>query len=291
MLNKNTLIVTLILLFTSYTCGAHMLNGLVTDQETNEALAFANIGIRGKSTGTLSAEDGSFTLEVADKLLSDTLRVSFIGYEEWMKPIKELLKEKNIRIQLKRKNYLLNEVAIYNFDKVDKREKKWNMDSRAVLNYKGNDGYECGNLVKVKHFSVLQSISVYIHSLNTDSVQMRLKVYTMKGREVGECINRQPIYFYVKKEDVGTFKYLNLEKYGIEYKGDVLISLEAINFNEKDHLILLGNMGKGQYYQRKVSQDTWFNLPTIPVCIVMNVTMQTYSRKMRRQLKNSGKEE
>ncbi len=55
--------------------------GNVVDSQTNTALAFATIGIIGKSKGTIANSSGSFSLRLPLNFISDTLAVSMIGYK------------------------------------------------------------------------------------------------------------------------------------------------------------------------------------------------------------------
>ena len=55
-----------------------MVSGTVTDESTGEGLAGVNVVISGTSTGTITAIDGNYTLQVPDN--NTTLLFSYVGY-------------------------------------------------------------------------------------------------------------------------------------------------------------------------------------------------------------------
>src|SRR6056297_2891526 len=58
---------------------AHGQTGIVIDSQTGQPLAFATIGLKGTSQGTISNEDGYFNIDFAEP--GDTLGFSFLGYD------------------------------------------------------------------------------------------------------------------------------------------------------------------------------------------------------------------
>lgn len=66
------------------------ITGQVLDQESGQPLAYAHVGIPEKGIGTTSGTGGTFTLKVPTEYANSTLLVSFIGYETYRRPIREL---------------------------------------------------------------------------------------------------------------------------------------------------------------------------------------------------------
>lgn len=64
---------------------AEEINGIVYDGQTGSTLPGVNILVKGTTIGTSTNQDGEFTLNVP--ALSDTLLVSYIGYEDLVEPI------------------------------------------------------------------------------------------------------------------------------------------------------------------------------------------------------------
>jgi hypothetical protein len=100
-----------ILLFgTQLVCGQKIIiQGKITDVNTNEPVTFATIGIKGTSIGTSTNFDGLYKLEFLKK--SDSITVSCIGYLQKTVLIGNAA-EQNIDIQLKPSSQSLNEVRI-----------------------------------------------------------------------------------------------------------------------------------------------------------------------------------
>src|SRR5690606_40313860 len=66
---------------TLFRSSAQTISGQVTDQETGEALEFVNVGVLNRNIGTVTDEQGNFSLPLSPKNDADTLRISLIGYE------------------------------------------------------------------------------------------------------------------------------------------------------------------------------------------------------------------
>jgi hypothetical protein len=54
--------------------------GRVTDLKENEAIPFCNIAVMGTGIGTISNNDGYFQIKIPSAYVSDTLRISCLGY-------------------------------------------------------------------------------------------------------------------------------------------------------------------------------------------------------------------
>ncbi len=92
--------------------------GKVVNRDTNKPIAFANIGIVRSAIGSISNEDGSFSLPIPSKNIKDSLTASAIGFGKKKVPIAYFLDGHEKTIFLNEKTYTLNEVLIY-----EKKEK------------------------------------------------------------------------------------------------------------------------------------------------------------------------
>ena len=83
-------------------------SGVVKNEQNKKKLGFVNISIPGTTVGTVTNEDGEFTLKVKNSLKAKEVSVSHLGYANsvialngtdmsdvtiWMKPYKYLLQE------------------------------------------------------------------------------------------------------------------------------------------------------------------------------------------------------
>jgi len=65
--------------------GQETIQGTVTDSNTGQSLAGANVAVKGTTTGTATSANGEYRLQVPS--LQDTLLVSFVGYQTKQVPI------------------------------------------------------------------------------------------------------------------------------------------------------------------------------------------------------------
>jgi hypothetical protein len=86
------------------------IQGKVSDAATGKPLAYAHVGIPERGIGTLSGQDGSFTLKIAERFAGAVLSASFMGYSTYEQPLATL--ESPALIQLKPTPLSLREVIV-----------------------------------------------------------------------------------------------------------------------------------------------------------------------------------
>ncbi len=84
--------------------------GHVADAATNEPLAYATVGVKGRESGTTTDASGKFELWVPVAYKNDTVQVSYVGYRKFEKPI--LLFSSDEQIFLKEVVTVLEEVTV-----------------------------------------------------------------------------------------------------------------------------------------------------------------------------------
>ncbi|TJY37772.1 carboxypeptidase-like regulatory domain-containing protein [Pontimicrobium aquaticum] len=97
----------------------NLIEGQIIDSKSKQPLAWVNIGIAGKSIGTVSNNEGNFKMEINDKYNQDTIRISMIGYKERLFKFidfKNKIRE-NPLFKLEAEVMQLNEVIISNNNK------------------------------------------------------------------------------------------------------------------------------------------------------------------------------
>lgn len=89
------------------------LTGRATDDETQEPLVFATVGIRGKTVGTITNLLGEFDFHFPADFRNETLVISILGYHNFEAPVGALLEQPApLLIRLRKSATLLNEVVI-----------------------------------------------------------------------------------------------------------------------------------------------------------------------------------
>ncbi len=70
-----------LLFLTPIFLNAQSVKGRVVDKKNNQPLAFVNIGVINKDIGTVSDENGNFSIDLSKSSETDTIRFSMIGYK------------------------------------------------------------------------------------------------------------------------------------------------------------------------------------------------------------------
>src|SRR5664279_3934767 len=68
---------------------AKYITGKIVDDETSEPLPFATIALKNKGKGTVTNINGDFGLKITSDFYSDTLSVSYLGYQGREIPVKD----------------------------------------------------------------------------------------------------------------------------------------------------------------------------------------------------------
>jgi hypothetical protein len=228
--NMKTLIV-LFLIFISLFANAYNFHGQIFDSKSQQPMAYVNVGIIGKGIGTVSDENGNFSLSIDDKYTNDTLKITSIGYL----PIKYCVRDamakygnSPAKIYLEESSYALTEVIIRPIKYSTKVVGNTNSGSPCVY-FIGRDtavkydGCEIGTLIKLKNKpAFIDKINFSICSNDFDSLTLRLNIYSKNN----ENILKHPIYVTIKKGQKEVT--INTKPYNIKVEDDFIIAFEAL---------------------------------------------------------------
>jgi len=89
-----------------------VISGVILDRETKEPLTYASIGIRGRSIGTVSNQQGEFDFYLASEHRNNFLVINMLGYKTFEAPVWSVLESKPLIIELDKSPVLLKEVVI-----------------------------------------------------------------------------------------------------------------------------------------------------------------------------------
>lgn len=87
--------------------------GLILDAESGDPMPFATIGLKNEGRGTVSNNNGEFSLKIAPAYLRDTILISYLGYLGKEIPVAEALTD-NLRIMMIREFISIPEIIIRN---------------------------------------------------------------------------------------------------------------------------------------------------------------------------------
>jgi len=74
-------------------------SGIVIDGKSADPLSGANVYLKSVNIGTTTDSDGFFTLSVPARVLNDSLIITYLGYSEYRRPLRELATRTLIRLQ------------------------------------------------------------------------------------------------------------------------------------------------------------------------------------------------
>ena len=95
---KSFCLAPLLLLLLIVSAVAQPISGRVTDGRTHAALPYVNIGVVGKALGTVTDEQGAYTLAFQQSLAAETVRVSSLGYAPRTLTLAELAAHPNVAL-------------------------------------------------------------------------------------------------------------------------------------------------------------------------------------------------
>jgi serine beta-lactamase-like protein LACTB len=102
----------LLLISTASTYGQKTIQGKILNSLTKEPVQYANIGIKNANVGTISNQDGTFSLVVPEKWLKDTILFSSVGYTQKVIAVTYLLQRQVPVIYLNQKTTDLRPVTV-----------------------------------------------------------------------------------------------------------------------------------------------------------------------------------
>jgi len=237
-----------------------LIKGKIADEKNGEPLAFVNVGIRNKNSGTVSEKNGYFQLNIIPELKADSLTFSMAGYETRVISISDLIKDSK-PVYLKEKVVELKEVTVTT--KTIKTVIKGNTTTSDFFNI-GLPlkflGSETGIKLHLgKRPVLLKSFTFNISTNHVDTAVFRLNIYSFRKGVPFENILHQNILVPIGKQ-TGLYT-IDLKKYKLVFDGDVLLSLEWIEGSSSGPgtgvIFLSAGLLNSATWHRLTSQAEW----------------------------------
>ena len=262
-------ILILICLISHSIFGQNTADGIIKNAQTNEPIPYVNIGILNRDKGTVSNENGEFTLEIPIEFVNDTIKISSIGYEtkifianEFIKTLKE-----NKTISLSEKIIELNEVVVSNKklkEKVIGNKTKSKMMRGGFRN--AELGNELGIKIKIKKSpTYISKFHANVTSNTGEKMKFRLNFYSIeKGLPKEKLIDQNIIFSIDSKE--GEFT-LDLSKYNLVVEEDFYLTMELIENegNKESEVFFSAGLLGNATVARLTSQAEWKKLGSIGI--------------------------
>ena len=237
-------------------------NGKVVCSKTNKGIGYASIGIIGKNVGTVSDQDGSFTLTIDDVYNNDSLRFSMIGYEPRCILVSQFKENLLKNISLDPKSYALQEVKV-----IYQKPKKVRLGTPVLTTdlRSGFDsnilGSELGIELDVRKRVKLKDINLNIAVCTYDSVTYRLNIYQSENGCGYNNILTEPIYISFTKDDINEALTFDLADYSIIVEGNIMVALELYKDLGEGKLLFQTQFFTGNTLHRKTSEGNWTQSP------------------------------
>lgn len=242
-------LVAAILLLFPFTGLGQVLKGTVSDMETQEPLRYATVSIIDKNQRIVTRSDGSFTLDVSRANASDSITISYIGYQTMTYALRELDVAANQLFRLKPLVYTIEPVTVtarermtraIGFTKTSGMRTGWGDFSSGRGRARGVviRDIDCSNPIK--------SFVFRIRNNEWDSVAFRLDLVSFKDGKPSNSLLPENIIVHTAEKN--KWVTVDLAQYGITYCGDLLATLEWVDAwgttGEYSNVLTL-SLGKG----------------------------------------------
>jgi hypothetical protein len=258
-----------------HTIAQSVFSGQIIDSQTEEKLAYVNIGIIGKNIGTVSDLDGNFSLDFDENYNMDTLRISMVGYETKDFVVSEFQKmiNDNPTVKLNQQSVDIKEIVISSRQLKTKVLGNKTTSQNISAGFMSNDlGNEIGIKIKIKRSpSYIKDFNVSIVENVFDTVRFRLNFYSIKNGIPDKNLNFENII--VETNIKNGILTVDLEKYNIVVEDDFYVTMEWIeDFGDAETgLMFSANFFNKKIVARATSQGNWKKLGVVSVG--MNVTV------------------
>lgn len=249
-----------IVLITNCVAG-QTLKGRITDKNS-KALAYANIGVKGKAIGGIANSNGQFSIDISKAGPEDQIIISYIGYKPATFAIKGLKSEIFHEIMLQKAAYQLNTITISNKKKPlvlgnNKHSAKftgWGRNNQGI-------GKARGMIITPEEFPVkLNRFFMYINDNTFDSIRFRLNLLVFEEGKKPLPITNKNIFFTA----TGNRKWVsvNIEEYNIVVSTKIVLAVEWVdawtkNASRQGSNLLTFSMSnkKGYFYTRETPEE------------------------------------
>jgi len=242
------------ILFQLAWCQAQDITGIVKDAKTNQSLAFVNVGVIGKGIGTVTDDNGRFAITLHNNG-ADSLRISMIGYI----PKSFLLSDYQSGkiIALVPNNIHLQEVNIASNQLKEKILGNKTQSKTTSAGFNDNAlGHEIGEIIHIKKSpTFVKRFYASLANPATDSVKLRLNIYSVKKGLPDKIIQQQNIYVTVYKGQQNIT--VNLEPYHIIVNDNFFVGLEWIENSYGSGIMFSASLLSSPMISRETSQADW----------------------------------
>lgn len=203
--------------------------GTVQDMETKKPLPYATVSIIGKNQRAITQRNGIFTLGISQTNASDSVTISYIGYQTATYALQDLKLSKSQVFQIKAQVYTINPVTIT----AQAKTQKIGFTKPGALrtgwgDFSSNRGRMRGVIIPdMDCAKTIKSCVFRIRNNDWDSVAFRFDLVSIKGGKIGGSV--LPENIIIRTGAKNSWITVDLAHYGISHCGDVLATLEWVD--------------------------------------------------------------
>ncbi|MBK9285546.1 MAG: carboxypeptidase-like regulatory domain-containing protein [Sphingobacteriaceae bacterium] len=245
--------------------------GKLIDESNGSPVEFANIGILGKGIGTVSDENGEYSLMIPDSLKNETIQISLIGYETIKTKSKDLIT--NPIAKMKQVSVNLKEISV-----TSKKIKTKILGNKTTAKgisagFKNNNlGTEMAIKLNIKNKQThLKSLMFQVNNNEIDSVIFRVNLYCVGKNGLPDTNLLQQNIYITMPQKTGFIK-TDLTPYNLFLDEDAFISIEWIkDLGDASKLSFATKLVGSATYFRQASQDKWEKVSPIGIGLHVEV--------------------
>ncbi|WP_121460089.1 alpha/beta fold hydrolase [Chryseobacterium defluvii] len=227
--------IALCLLFSGIYAQAQIVSGTVFSKEENKPIPYVKIGVEREKTGTISDENGHFSIDLSQTDKSHTIRIEVAGFESYTQAVSDFINNSAPKIFLKEKVKNIQEVKLNPKKFVDKN---WgvNTKTKSVL-YSVNPEFRKEDFLgetalefNASKRSKIKNINLNVANYNSDRpVIMRYAIYSEKNGFPDQNILEEEITVELTEDMIksGTFM-LDVNDYNIWVQGKFFIGIQFL---------------------------------------------------------------
>ena len=233
--------------------------GIIFEKNSETHVEYVNIGIVGKNIGTVSDQNGKYTLQIDLECYNDTLRFSCIGYHSYSVKVSDFINLNNGNVSLEKRLYELTEVVIR---PKNVKQKTLGITTRGMTSacfvdsVNGVKGAEIGVLMTNKKKAFIKEININISRFSYDTIFYRINIHKSLGKKQFENILSNPIYVVSSKEEVKNKITIDLRPLNLVVEGDFLVTFESVKDLGPGMFCFYASLFNKSYF-RAASQGTW----------------------------------
>lgn len=265
---------------------AESVSGQALDQSTQTPLPYASIGVLGRPVGTVADDQGRFTLLIPRQYDADSLRISLVGYRPltttvWAFRQRTCSAGTSCPVPLMAAaQTTLREVVVRPTGRAVRRVLGNSSNSKAAsMLFDSNDlGNQVGQLIRIKHPSMLEQVSFHVNKCTYDSLFYRVNVYQLGPNGLPDeqrNVLPEAVYVSLTKAQTADRISVDLSRYQLwlEPGQHVAVCLELVRDLGPGKLYLTATMLGGPLFVKEdgMSED-WNKVGTLGMGIDATVT-------------------